>query len=227
MAMERWIEGQEQKGNETAVAFGRTLLEQFGEIQLPPAAQDIVKAPLSKETQQFVEKLKKDGFSVYDLLGKSPAALRGEGMKFWYVNPVLESISSNPSLIAFKPNPDEFFLKGSFNMPHEKQLEILDNYDQAIQNKYPGAGLVVREAEASEWAETALSHFKTTNKRLFGREYDLRWTWTNTYENEQPGANRADVGRWGDVDGLDMGLDHPDDVYPNLGLAPVVEIPRA
>jgi hypothetical protein len=207
------------------IASSQVYREVIGEIHLPTQHQEAALSPLSKETQQLIEQLKKKGKVVYDLSGKTPVALRGEGMKFSYVNPALENESSSPSLIAFDPNPDRFFLKGSQKLPHSQQLELLDRDKTVVEKEFPGAGLIVREGYAPEWVEAAFEHVKATGQKLFGPDHNHNWTWTNTYMNDQLGAYRAHVGDWRD-DGLDVHFAYPDGVYPRLGLAPVVEIPR-
>ncbi len=197
----------------------------IGEIPLPTQVQELSISPLPKETQQLIEHLKKDGMVIYDLSGKTPVALHGEGMRFSYVNPVLENFSSKPSLVAFNPHPDKFFLQGSLKLPHVQQLELLDQEKILVEKAYSGAGLLVREWYAPELIEATHSHFKATDQKLFGPDHNFNWTWTNTYASEQAGADRAYVGDWGDV-GLVVSFVNPDFVYPSLGLAPVVEIPR-
>ena len=61
--------------------------------------------PLSAETQKLVDHMRKDGFAVYDSLGKTPASVRADGMPFWYLNPALENMSAAPALLAFKTKP--------------------------------------------------------------------------------------------------------------------------
>ena len=213
------------KGEEFVANSLKLLRDKFGDISLPVQGQEAVSVPLSKETQKLVERLKKDGYVIYDLDGKTPSVLRDEGMKFWYLNPALEQVSSKPSLIAFNPPPDKFFLEGSGGILYEKQLELLENRAGEVEKKYPRAGLVVREGHVPEWVETAFAHFKATDQKLFGSDYNFNWTWTDTYESDKQGARRAYVGIWVGR-GLRVGFGNPDDVRPDLRLAPVVEIPR-
>lgn len=197
---------------------------------MPKAAAVSTEAPtpLSPETQRLVEQLRQDGYAVYDLTGKTPAALKTEGMPFWYVNPGLEHTSVPPSLVAFRPKPSEFFLKGSHNFSYEQQLELLEKEKTRVERKYPAAGFVVRTGKASEWTELAWKHFKATGEKvkIFGKDYGYNWTWTDTYESEKLGAYRAFVGRWRETYGLRVVFGRPDGVSPDLGLASLVEIPR-
>lgn len=189
---------------------------------------ELVRPPLSPETQRLVEHLKRDGYAVYETQGKTPASLRTEGMPFWYVNPALEDESAEPALLAFKRGPSKFFLKGSLGISFDDQLKLLEEEKARVESMYPAAGLTVRLGKAPEYPELAFAHFKATGKRerLFGREHGYRWTWTDTYESEQPGARRADVGDRDEALGLRVNFGRPGYVHPSLGLAPLVEIPR-
>ncbi len=192
------------------------------------SATEVTRQPLSPETQRLVEKLKKDGYAVYDTEGKTPRALQTEGMPFWYINPALMDVSAPSSLLAFKPNPSEFFLKGTQNIPYEQQLKLLEKEKERIDKKYRDSGLVARVGKPSEWTELGWKHFKATDEkvRIFGEDYGYNWTWTDTYESDKPGAGRANVGYWDETLGFGVGFNHPDGVDPYLGLAPLVEIPR-
>ncbi len=183
---------------------------------------------MSAETQRLVEQLKQEGYAIYDLVGKTPVTLRTEGMSFRYINPGLENASTLPSLVAFRPNPSEFFLKGSQGIPYEAQLNLLKKEQERVEKQYPGASLVARVGKPSEWAEVAYEHFKATDGRvrIFGRDYVYISTWTDAYESDEPGADRAAVGNWHETDGLHVNFALPDGVHPRLGLASLVEIPR-
>ena len=210
-------------------------LETVIPVQLTPktATKSSVIAPktelitaLSPETQRLVEQMRNDGYTVYDLAGKTPAVLRTEGMKFWYVNPALETATAVPALVAFKKKPSEFFLRRSKNTPFEKQLKLLEEEKEKVKRKYPDAGLIVRLGKPSEWSEAAFEHFKATGVRIFGKDYGYNYTWVNAYESDQVGARRAIVGDWNETHGLGVDFDRPDGVGSGLGLAPLVEIPR-
>lgn len=216
-----------------ANALGARIKER-GDFSLSPTATlvepriDVLRQPLSVETQRFVERLRRNGYAVYDLAGKTPATLRTERMKFWYVNPALENVSASPSLVAFKPKPSEFFLKGSQNIHYEEQLDLLEEEKAKVERAYPDVGLVVRVGKPSEWSEAAYEHFKATNRKvgIFGKDYGYNYTWADAYESDEAGASRAIAGYWGETHGLGVGFHHPDGVDSSLGLASLVEIPR-
>ncbi len=190
------------------------------------AKAEAVRIPLSAETQRLVERLRRDGLAVYQTEGKTPIQLTSEGMKYWFLNPALEDRVSEPALLAFRPNPQDFFLKGSQNIPWDTQVELLDEEIQRFERQYPDSGMVMRVGHLPEWTELSWKHFQATKVRPFGRDFGFNHTWTDTYENERPGARRADVGRWDGAHGLSADLWGPDDVLPDLGLAPLVEIPQ-
>ena len=62
--------------------------------------------------------------------------------------------------------------------------------------------------------------------RVFGYDYEYNFTWTDTYESDQPGAGRASFGYWDGTRGAHAHFWTPGGVDPHLGLAPLVEIPR-
>lgn len=187
---------------------------------------EVVRTPLSLEIQKLVEHMEKDGFAVYETAGKTPGSLRGEGMKYWYLNPALEDLTAEPALLAFKKDPAEFYLRGNQNIPFEDQLGLLEERKLQNERKYPGAGLITRVGHFPEWPELGLKHFKATGVRIHGKDYGFNYTATDTYESEKRGARRAVAGYWHETYGFHGLLWGPDDVLPGLGLAPLVEIPR-
>lgn len=188
--------------------------------------QEPVRVPLSKETQNLIEKLKGDRVVVYETDGLPPRTLRERGMSIVSGCPELEDISTTPALIAFKPDPSGLFLPLSINLSYKKQLEILEERKAQVEKQYPGSGLKVREAV--EWPELIWKHFQATNGkvRLFGQNYNYACTWMPVYDEDAPGAYRAIVGRWIDRLGLLIDFFHPDEAVRGLGLATVLEIPR-
>ncbi len=221
----------------TLIAASKAWRDAYGEIPLPtpqikpektakPTKTEIVKPPLSKETQRLIEHMERDGYAVYETSGKTPVSLRKEGMKYWYLNPGLENLTAEPALLAFKKDPSEFYLRGSQNIPFEDQLDLLKERELEVEKNYPGAGLVTRVGHFPEWPEIALMHFKATGVRIHGKDYGYSYTWTDTYESDRPGADRAFAGRWRETGGFAGGFWDSDVVDPGLGLAPLVVIPR-
>ena len=168
----------------------------------------------------------RDGYAVYETLGKTPAGVRGEGMKFCFLDSNLEDFSEPPALLAFKKKPSEFFLRGSHSILHDEQVKLIPEEQHKVDKKYPGDGLVVDEGELSEWIELAWTHFQATGRkvRLLGKVFGDNLTWTKTYERN--GAYRACFGNWDEARGADARFWKSGYAKPRLGLAPLVEIPR-
>lgn len=186
--------------------------------------QEPVCVPLSKGTENLIEKLGGNGFVTYETDGLSPRTLREKGMPIVSGYPTLEDISATPALVAFRPDPSGLFLPRSINVPYEKQLEILEGNKAQVERQYPGSGLKVREAV--EWPELIWKHYVHTGVQLFGQDYNYACTWMPVYDEDTPGAYRAVVGRWSKRFGLLIDFFHPDDAVRGLGLATVLEIPR-
>jgi len=188
--------------------------------------RETILSPLSAETQKLIEHMSHDGYAVYETAGRTPASLKSDGMNYWFLNPQLADITAPPALLAFKKDPSKFFLPGSRNIVHDEQIKLLPEEQGKVNKKYPGAGLVVKEGKLPEWTEVALKHFKATGIRILGRDYGYDYTWTDTYESEKQGADRAFFGSWDGALGADVNLWSPDFVDPRLRLASLVEIPR-
>ena len=188
--------------------------------------RETILSSLSPETQRLVEHMRRDGYAVYETTGRSPASLKSDGMRYWLLNDKLTDITAPPALLAFKKAPSELFLPGSLNIPHDEQVKLLPEEQVEVDKKYRGACLVVKEGKLPEWTEVAFEHFKTTGVRIFGPDYGHNYAWTDTYENEKPGASRALFGHWNEAHGAFARLCDPHDVTPSLGLASLVEIPR-
>ena len=181
---------------------------------------------ISAETQKLIERMRDDGYAVYEKTGRTRASLRSDGMRYFFLNDKLADVTAPPALLAFKKAPSNFFLPGSQNIVHNEQVKLLPEEQRKVDKKYPNAGLVVKEGKLPEWTEVALKHFKATGVRILGRDYGYNYTWTDTYENEESGAHRAYFGSWDETNGAAVRLWNPDFVYPNWRLASLVEIPR-
>src|SRR3989344_2689150 len=91
----------------------------------------------------------RDGYAVYETLGKTPAGVRGEGMKFCFLDSNLEDFSEPPALLAFKKKPSEFFLRGSHSILHDEQVKLIPEEQHKVDKKYPGDGLVVEDRKST------------------------------------------------------------------------------
>lgn len=186
---------------------------------------EAISIPLSPETLRLVERMRGDGYAVYNTTGRTPESLRKDGMLYWFLNDKLAELTSPPALLAFKKAPSEFFLRGSQDIPHDEQVKLIPAEQASLDARYPDAGLVVDEGELPEWTELALKHFKATGVRILGKDFGYARTWTKTYETDQPRARRAYFGYWDGSDGARAALWAPGNVSPRLGLALLVRIP--
>src|SRR3989338_6608817 len=83
---------------------------------------DLAEHPLSAETQKLIEHMKDDGYAVYETTGRTPASLKSDGMRYWFLSDKLAGITAPPALLAFKKAHFEFFLPGSQNIVHDEQV---------------------------------------------------------------------------------------------------------
>lgn len=241
MTMQRTIEGLRGFGDDDLVKQQEDILAEFqkrhpdvddislkGKLPQTVSVQnrEAIRSPLSTETQKLIEHMRRDGYAVYETSGRTPASLKSDGMRYWFLDNKLADITAPPALLAFKKAPSELSLPGSQNIVHDEQVKLLPKEQVRIDKKYPGAGLIVREGKLPEWTELALKHFKATGVRIFGSDYGYNYTWTDTYENEKLGAYRACFGLWFGAYGADALLWDPGRVNPRLRLASLVEIPR-
>ncbi len=220
----------------TYIAASKAVREAFGEIPLPTRVRpekpvrstktEWARSPLSKETQKLIERMEKDGYAIYQAYGKTPGSLTEEGMRYSYLNPQLDNLTAEPAILAFKIDPSQFYLRGSQNIPFEDRVKLLPEEQERVDKEYPSAGLIVRVGHFPEWPELALMHFKKTGVRIHGKDYGYNWTWTDTYESDQPGARRAVAGYWNATNGFLGDFWDPGNVDPGVGLAPLVVIPR-
>lgn len=106
--------------------------------------REAILAPLSAETQKLIEHMRHDGYAVYETTSRTPASLKSDGMRYWFLNDKLADVTAPPALLAFKKAPSEFFLPGSQNIPHDEQVKLLSEEQGKVDKKYPSAGLVVK-----------------------------------------------------------------------------------
>lgn len=239
MTMERSVAGLKSHGDYDLAKEAARILEEFqkrhpgvgdipsrGRLLQPRTVRtELVFPPLSPETQKLIERMLGDGYAVYATTGRTPASLRADGMRYLSLDDKLADITAPPALLAFKKAPPEFFLPGSFNIPHDEQVKLIPAEQANVDAEYPGAGLIVDEGGFPEWTEVALQHFKVTGVRILGKDFGYRSTWTKTYGSNDRGASRADFGHWRETGGAHADLWGPGHVLPHLGLAALVRIP--
>lgn len=172
------------------------------------------------------EVLVKDGTVLYLPTGETINGQRQNNRPFWYVaggyvidgrNRLLD-FPSRPIEIAIYPDPERFFVPGSFDKSKARQEDlILEDRDQ-LRKRTGLENLDQILPEASEATERIFDYLDKTGIRLLGQDYGYRWLRTNTPTNKF-GSRFADVGYFLGVDGLRVGDFSRDRGAPDLGAA--------
>lgn len=152
MTMERWIAGQKEKGNKAAVAMGRTLLSQFGEVPLEEqhasttAKVDASVPPINIET--LPKDLKKESIRQAQQLAYLFAELLGMSRNE-YIETYLPTLFRKPRNY-----------RGKFEMPLIVQPEVpgklsLQRMMQLVGLEGSSNSLNIRERDTSIKTPTA------------------------------------------------------------------------
>lgn len=167
-----------------------------------------------------------DGAAVYLLEGQSIGSQRRGGRRFWsdwHEGHPIEDLTSRIYEVAIWPDPEKFFVPGTFNKSKPKQEELIRADGQKIQARLGIPMFTEILPGAPEGTEVMFRHFDKTGVRLLGENYMTKekyWSYmrTNTPTDESGsdvavvGSFRADYGpnvdRWYAREGL-----------PNLGAA--------
>lgn len=120
MALERWIVGQQAKGNNTAVTDGKSLLDKYGDIRLDSAVTPIEIRPLSQEFRPFTGKeilaLIADGAVILNLVGETIEDEQKARRLFQHVTDGGDRLLKLPSIVtqvAIFADPKRFFIRNS------------------------------------------------------------------------------------------------------------------
>ncbi len=185
-----------------------------------PIDTEPIKKPLPVETLRLIEHVKKSGgYAVYEIPLESPNSLQDQ----------------ERSILAFRPDPLNIFLRGSQGLPYEQQLERLEAEKAAVELRYRDSGIIVRVGKPTEWKRVASEHFKATEgrARIFGDQYGDTCTWADanidiaaSHRSSPGGSRRAIVGPWEENSGLKVYFGIPNSTDSRLGLAPILEIPH-
>jgi hypothetical protein len=103
MSMEAWLDGQRSLGNKAAVAMGKKLLKEFGEVPLPSANRPVPKDSTSK-TESVIDLSKE-----WENQGKRYVELG------FHKELGMSSEEYLASLPRFEPQPEKF--QGRFDIP--------------------------------------------------------------------------------------------------------------
>lgn len=157
--------------------------------------------------------LKDDGAVLCLPQGETIQGQKGAKRPFWYVadgyeidgkNRLLD-VPSRPMEVAIYPDPEKFFVPGSFDKSKADQENLLVEDMHRLRRRLGLEGIGGILPEASEATEIAFRYFDATGRkvRLLGKNYGFRWVRTNTPTTES-GSSFADVGSWSAVDGIDV-----------------------
>lgn len=206
MSMEHWRLKQLAKGNSAAAKIAEGLIDQFGDIPLPPPEAPVEVKKFSIEQR---EALKKEGYLIYVLTGQSIKTLRDSGRRFWSTwnkqFPDLEALGSMQSEVAI--DPDRLFLPGSNNKTLKQQEDMVEEFSQELGKKVPGVKAII--GQVPDYVELAFRHLDATKNYLFGTKYNYDYTRTKTPTG---GSHVAEVGSFSADYGLDV-----DYWYADLG----------
>lgn len=172
------------------------------------------------------EVLIKDGAVLYLPTGETINGQKQNNRPFWYVaggyvidgrNRLLD-FPSRPIEIAIYPDPERFFVPGSFDKSKAAQEDLLKEDCDQLRKRTGLENLDQILPEASEATERIFNYFDEIRIRLLGKDYGYRWLRTNTPTN-QSGSGFAGVGGFLDADGLVVGDFRRDGGRPALGAA--------
>lgn len=226
MVLEYWAQRQQKQGNEDAAKKARDLVEEYGDVPLPP----ILTLP-SKEQQKEVPRLsqealqglEKEGYLTYELGGQSIRSLKEQGRRFnsdWHKgNLKFEALISKKSQVAI--NPKQLFLQNSNRKTYGQQEEMVKEFSEELSRRIPGIEAII--GEASDYIELAFRHLDETSERLFGEKYEYYYTRTKT---PIEGPFLAIVGYFNAKTSIDVKRCHrDDDGANNVWVCPLV-VPR-
>lgn len=178
-----------------------------------PQPEVVVAEPLTF-TDQERETLVNDGAVLYLPTGETIKGQREAGRPFWYVASGFKEEGRNrltefPSRrieVAIYPDPEIFFVPGSFNKTTDQQDALSAEDSENLRKRLGLAEIGIIRPEASEATEIMFKHFDATEVRLLGKDYMVEagqyypYIRTNT-PTVLGGSRLACVGGFGADDG--------------------------
>ena len=168
-----------------------------------------------KFTTKTKQQLKKQGYIIYQLEGKSLIDMDMKSKPFltsWQWDQDFAKIKGRKMEVAI--NPDKLFIPESFNQTLNDCKKLIDNF------KAP-KGTKAELLSISEVCEILFQHFKKTHKRLTsedykykGSQYEQTYAWTNTCSSHGDLVLAGDFG----PGGIDLDDWPPDGSAPHLGV---------
>lgn len=132
----------------------------------------------------------RDGAVIYRTVGETLFQQRQIGRRFWWqqTNYVIDGkyrlldFPSRISEVAIYPDPERFFVSGTFNKSKRAQEAIIAKDACELRNRLGIGNLDEILPEASEVMEILFQHLEATLKetRLSGRDFSNRWIRTDT-----------------------------------------------
>lgn len=191
-------------------------LDGFQDVPLPQAETLVAVQRFSQEARETLEKQE---YVIYELTGQSIKSLREAGRPFWSTwhkdYPDFEQLASRRSEVAI--NPNELFLPDSNNKTLAQQEKIVRDFSKKLTRKVKGVEGIV--GEAPDYVESVFAHLDATGVRLFGKDYDFRYTRTKT---PTVGSDVASVGDFAADDGLNVNNWNRDNGNSNVWVSPLV-----
>ncbi len=163
-------------------------------------------------TDQEREALINDGAVLYLPSGETIRGQREAGRQFGYVFNGGERLLDFPARrieVAIYPDPERFFVPGSFDKTTDKQDDLMAEDAESLRKRLGLEGIGMIRPEASEVTEVMFKHFDETQVRLLGKDYMKQaggyypYIRTNTPANKS-GSNLASVGCFGADSGPDV-----------------------
>lgn len=223
MALEHWAQRQQEKGNKNAAKKARELLEEYGDVPLPPTLTLPSKEQqeeVLRFSQETLQGLEKEGYLIYELGGQSIRSLKEQGKKFnsdWHKsNLKFETLISKKSQVAI--NPKQLFLSDSNRKTYKQQEEMVKGFSEELSRRVPSIEAII--GEASDYLELAFQHLDATSERLFGETYEYYYTRTKT---PTEGPFLATVGYFNAKTSIDVSRSRRDDNSANnVWISPLV-----
>lgn len=225
---ERHIATARQEGSEEAIKALEAQLAVFNALKNSGVVKELpretktqeVPVELQRFSDEAREALQKEGYVIHELTGKSIAALREAGNKFWSSwhrdYPDFEAIPSRFSEVAIKP--DQLSIPESNKKTLAEQEAMVGEFSNQLSTSIPGVKAVI--GEVSDYTELAFAHLSVADNEdyLFGEKYSYNYTRTKTVI----GHFVAVVGYFYRDDGLGVDCWGSEDRGDNLFVSPLV-----
>ncbi|MBI4084308.1 MAG: hypothetical protein HY431_00200 [Candidatus Levybacteria bacterium] len=204
-------------------------LRRIGKARIKTAERQVPQDMLFSQEQK--EALVNDGAVIYlptgvTIMKQEKLQLQKGKPSFWYVTEGGDALLALPSRrmeVAIYPDPERFFVPGTFDKDLNEQERLAAEDGQALSQILGIEGIMqIIPAEASSVTEVAFQRLDGTGIWLFGEEYaaaqGLKWVYGRTKNpTNRTGSFVADVGGARSDSGLDVNGWHRDCGFDYLG----------